>query len=331
MVANTARVRSTFSGLRPINPMTDLPGVATLIEQAFADEMDNSGRNAVREMRWLGRLGFLFGWMDAFTPPGEGTVPGFVWIEDGQVVGNATVRRLSVLGRGWMIGNVAVAPAWRNHGIARSLMNACVDLARERNAEWIALQVRSDNAIARGLYESMNFQATGETVQFERSRSADRVAAPDQPIEGQLRVAQPDDTNQLFTLAQSTLAEAMRWTDPVYRRHFELGLERRLSDWLSGNQTTWRVIESGQQLWGAAMLEANNRSQQAQLRLWVPQPRWTRVEQTLVDAVLAETRLPIPALTARLSGEHVAGREALERRGFTVVRALTHMRLDLKV
>src|SRR3972149_5468446 len=120
MVANTARVRSTFSGLRPINPMTDLPGVATLIEQAFANEMDNSGRNAVREMRWLGRLGFLFGWLDALTPPGEGSVPGFVWIEDRQVVGNATVRRLNVLGRGWMIGNVAVASAWRHHGTAPS-------------------------------------------------------------------------------------------------------------------------------------------------------------------------------------------------------------------
>jgi ribosomal protein S18 acetylase RimI-like enzyme len=329
MVANTVRVRSTFSGLRPINPMTDLPGVATLIEQAFAEEMDNSGRNAVREMRWLGRLGFLFGWMDALTPPGEGSVPGFVWIEDGQVVGNATVRRLSVLGRGWMIGNVAAAPAWRNHGIARSLMNACVDLARQRNAEWIALQVRSNNAIARGLYESMGFQATGETIQFERTQS-DRVLPPDQPIEGRLRAARPADTNQLFTLAQATMAEAMRWTDPVYRRHFELGFERRINDWLSGTQTTWRVIESDQQLWGAAMLEVNRRSQRAQLRLWVPQPRWTRVEQTLVDAVLAETSLPIPALTARLPGEHVAGREALERRGFTVVRALTHMRLDLK-
>ena len=309
--------------------MTDLPGVAALIEQAFADEMDTGGRKAVREMRWLGRLGFLFGWVDALTPPGEGSVPGFVWIEDGHVVGNATVRRLSVIGRGWMIGNVAVALAWRKHGIARSLLNACVDLARERNADWIALQVRSDNAAARGLYESMGFQATGETIQFEQSRSADRVAAPDQPIEGRLRAARPADTQQLFTLAQSTIAEAMRWTDPVYRHHFELGFERRLSDWLSGNQTTWRVIESGQQLWGAAMLEANNRSQQAQLRLWVPQPRWTRVEQTLVDAVLAETRLPSPALTARLPSEHVAGREALVRRGFTVVRALTHMRLKI--
>ena len=108
------------------------------------------------------------------------------------------------------------------------------------------------------------------------------------------------------------------------------GFERRLNDWLLGNQTTWRVIESGQQLWGAAMLEANRRSKQAQLRLWVPQPRWARVEQTLVDAVLAEARPPIATLTARLPGEHIAGREALERRGFTVVRGLTHMRLDLK-
>ena len=330
MVAHATRTRSSFSGLRRIHAARDLAGVSALIEQAFADEMDSGGRNAVREMRWLGRLGFLFGWLDAITPPGEGMIPGFVWIEDRRIVGNATVRRLSTFGQGWMIGNVAVAPDLRGQGIGRSLVTACVDLARERNAEWIALQVRSDNAIARKLYQSMGFQDMGESIQLQRSDSVDRVAPPEQPVEGQLRAARPADTDQIYALAQSTVTEAMRWAEPLHRTDFELGLERRISNQLIGTEAVWRVVESGGQIWGAAVAEVNRWSQRGQVRLWVAQPRMGRIEAMLIDSVLAEMRTPIRSIAARIAGQQIAGREALEARGFKLIRALTHMRLNLR-
>lgn len=49
-------VSNVSAGLRPVNLRTDLAPLADLIELAFADSMDNSGRAAIREMRTLSRV-----------------------------------------------------------------------------------------------------------------------------------------------------------------------------------------------------------------------------------------------------------------------------------
>ena len=81
MVAHATSNQWPRPGLRPINSMRDMVGVTTFIERAFADDMDASGHDAMREMRWMGTL---FGWLDWFTSPGQGIMPGYVWVEDGQ-------------------------------------------------------------------------------------------------------------------------------------------------------------------------------------------------------------------------------------------------------
>lgn len=47
--------------IRPVNLRTDLPTLADLIELVFAPTMDESGRAAIREMRYMSRMG---GWSD---------------------------------------------------------------------------------------------------------------------------------------------------------------------------------------------------------------------------------------------------------------------------
>ncbi len=328
MVAHATQPTTTFSGVRPINLSHDLVSIANLIERAFADDMDDSGRAAVREMRLLGRFAFLFSWAESFTPQGEGLVPGFVWIEEGQVVGNATVRRLSAFGRGWMIGNVAVIPEWRGRGIARSLMNACIELARQRNGDWIALQVRSDNAIARGLYSSLGFQSISESVELISSKP-DRVTRPDRSTVGHLRVAEPRDTDSIFALAQAANTESMRWIEPINRIHFELGLDRRLANFLSGTFAAWRVIQVDKDIVGAASIKVNRWTDAGRLGLWVTPAYRGQVEQTLVDAVLSELPASTRSISARILGDHPAGRDALLSRSFTTARTLANMRLDL--
>lgn len=326
MVAQATTNDQAYSGLRPISSTRDMVSVAQLVEQAFADDIDASGRTAMREMRVMGSL---FGWMDFFSPPGQGMLPGFVWVEAGRIVGNVTVRRLSSFGHGWMIGNVAVDPTWRRRGLARNLMHAAIDLARDQDADWISLQVRSDNVGAHALYRALGFQDTGETIYFDRSQF-DRIAPPGQPIEGHLRAARPSDTDRIFTLAQASVPDSLRWAEPVYRSSFDLGVERRFSNWLTNSQQVWRVIEVGDQLWGAALAEVNRWSQQGKLFVWVVPARSGRIEQRLIDSVLAEIATPVQRMTARLPGQHVAGRVALATRGFQQVRALTHMRLDAR-
>lgn len=90
-MATTALTPSRpFRGLRPLDPRRDLPQVADLIERAFAGELDPSGQAALRELRLVGRLGGLMGWW-SLAGGWSRLFGGYVWIEDGRVVGNVTV------------------------------------------------------------------------------------------------------------------------------------------------------------------------------------------------------------------------------------------------
>lgn len=325
MVTHATSNSSAASGLRPIDSMRDLVGVTTLIELAFADDMDANGRSHMREMRWLGTL---FGWLDWFSSPGQGLMPGYLWVEDGQIVGNVTVRKLSPFGRGWMIGNVAVAPPWRGRGIARQMMEAGIELVRHNHGEWIALQVRTDNEIARKLYQTLGFVETGERVSFDR-RPIDQTMRPAPLTEPRVRPARASDMEQIYTLAQSLVPDSVRWAEPVYRSLFDVSFERGLADRITGERHVWRVFEGGEHLYGAALLEIKSRRRWAQLHLWVMPLHRGEIEDVLIDSVLAGYDRPLDHIIARVPGEHIAGRVALTTRGFRQVRALMSMKLTL--
>lgn len=50
-------------------------------------------------------------------------------------------------------------PTARGHGLARPLVAAAVDWARDRRARLVTLRVAVDNTVARGVYESFGFTA----------------------------------------------------------------------------------------------------------------------------------------------------------------------------
>jgi RimJ/RimL family protein N-acetyltransferase len=51
-------------------------------------------------------------------------------------------------------------PSARGHGLARPLVAAAVDWARDRRACTVTLRVATDNAVARAVYESLGFTVT---------------------------------------------------------------------------------------------------------------------------------------------------------------------------
>lgn len=59
------------------------------------------------------------------------------------------------------ITNLAVHPAWRRHGVARTLLGTVLEDARRRQLTVALLEVRPSNREARGLYESFGFNLTG--------------------------------------------------------------------------------------------------------------------------------------------------------------------------
>jgi GNAT superfamily N-acetyltransferase len=63
-------------------------------------------------------------------------------------------------------------PAARGHGLSRELVATAVDWARDRRARTVTLRVAADNAVARGVYESMGFTLAAAEIAGPRSEVA---------------------------------------------------------------------------------------------------------------------------------------------------------------
>ncbi len=55
------------------------------------------------------------------------------------------------------LAELYVVPDRRGHGLGRALMNAAIELARERGADYMDLGTSEDDTAARALYESLGF------------------------------------------------------------------------------------------------------------------------------------------------------------------------------
>lgn len=74
--------------------------------------------------------------------------------DEGSATGHVILRRL---GEEWEIKRLVVTPAARGRGIARSLVGAALDRAREGGADRVILQTGIQQPESIRLYESMGF------------------------------------------------------------------------------------------------------------------------------------------------------------------------------
>lgn len=66
--------------------------------------------------------------------------------------------------------DIAVAPEQRGRGVAQLLMVHAINIAREKEAELLALEVRSSNVAAIALYEKLGFVRTGVRQKYYEGR-----------------------------------------------------------------------------------------------------------------------------------------------------------------
>lgn len=66
------------------------------------------------------------------------------------------------LGRIWILNDLFVIAQARRHGIARSLLQAATDFARDDGALRLELETTSDNVEARALYRTLRWQLASE-------------------------------------------------------------------------------------------------------------------------------------------------------------------------
>src|SRR5512141_3092900 len=145
--------------VRPLNVLRDLSAVADLIELCFSPTMDNDGQRYLSDMRRASRDDSFLNWASHMTETASMPLMGYIWEQDGRIVGNASLIPFRDRGkRVYLIANVATHPDYRRRGIGRALTEQVTKHARAKNASAIWLHVRDDNPGAIMLYESLGFQ-----------------------------------------------------------------------------------------------------------------------------------------------------------------------------
>jgi ribosomal-protein-alanine N-acetyltransferase len=71
---------------------------------------------------------------------------------------------------------LATLPAARRRGLARALMTAAADLARERGATRLLLEVAETNSAARALYEGLGYETVGRRAAYYARGGGDEDA-----------------------------------------------------------------------------------------------------------------------------------------------------------
>ncbi len=239
--AALARSRKLHTGLRPVQPRRDIGQIGELIESAFAGQLDATGLRMVRDMRSLGRAGWL-GWLLArlLLPPFANPL-GYVWEEDGRLVGNASLLRVDNYPERWVLANVAVHAEYRRRGIARKLVRATLDLAPKVGAKKVVLQVRSTQVGARRLYEQQGFHTFGTRRSWARPPD---LARPGVPEGYPIRKRETDDWHAQWALARRVHPEGLIWPYPLTAGIFR---PRRKRPSLGARpKPHWVWIEDGQ-------------------------------------------------------------------------------------
>ncbi len=272
--------------------MKDLRGVADLIEKAFANELDRSGHSALRELRWLSRLRPLLWWMVYSNADHSDFLSGFVWEEDGKIVGNITVNRTAPGSRRWLISNLAVDDAYQGRQIARSLMYAGLELVEEYGGTSTSLQVRADNIPARHLYDTLNFKEISGTSYLRIGRVPRIVSTlglthlPPELIM-RPRHSGSQDTRQAYNLAVATTPLTAQKEWPLRQSNFRLGHQASINSFFrrfvgSGPLAHW-VVDDGTRFVGLVNIHPGTFGKAHRISLMV-HPDWRDyLERTLIS------------------------------------------------
>jgi ribosomal-protein-alanine N-acetyltransferase len=130
--------------------------------------------------------------LESYTMPwSESTFRALLRRRDADLIVAEANNRLAGYAAAWSVldqcelGNVAVAPDWRNRGVGSQLVARILELARARCVREVFLEVRPSNATAQRLYERLGFRRVGRRRDYYMEPREDalvmRLALDGQP------------------------------------------------------------------------------------------------------------------------------------------------------
>jgi len=279
---------STATYLRAFDVRRDLEPVADLVELCFSDTLDNDGRDYLARMRSSAKQTNFLRLASATSDWANVPFAGYVWQQDGRLVGNVSIIPYYVRGRRfYLIANVAVHPDYRRRGIAHDLTNQAVEYSRQRGSPSVWLHVREENYPAVTLYEKLGFQEQARrTTWFSDSGSP---AA--EPLKG-LKVIPSRSRHwnaQRAWLLQSYPPQ-LSWHMPFNIHTLQPGFVGDFYRFLyNAYVEQWAVLD-GDRLLGAVIWQSIAGHANA---LWLASP--ARTEEDIILALLVHARRHAPS------------------------------------
>jgi GNAT superfamily N-acetyltransferase len=312
--------------IRKLDLTRDLNAVADLIEQCFPIHLDQDGQTYIRQMRQAAREMHYLRWLSTLADLGEERSSGFIWEEDGQIIGNLSLIPFQQGGqRIHLIANVAVLPEYRRKGIARALTHRALGFLRRRHEPRTWLQVRENNPAAQTLYRTEGFKdifvrttwrIRPKGLRFEGGKMLNGLS---------IRRRNQKDWRGQRALLLDSYPPRMRWNLAVDFNKFEPGGVQWMSNFLEGVRLRhWTVEISGKRVgsitWQKTNTFANN--------LWLAfRPEF---EEVALPWALAQVVGGRPTHQP-LSVEYPSDRspEVFEKLGFQKFRTLIWMVCEL--
>lgn len=314
--------------MRPLNILRDLPTVADLIELCFANTLDPEGRSYIDQMRRNGRDSGFLSWAPRVIESVSLPLSGFVWEDDGRIVGNVSLIPFTKAGfKIFLIANVATHPDYRRRGIAHALTEAAVRRAREKHADTIWLHVRQDNPGAIALYRGLGFYERARRTTWHASSSGIPLM-----FQGTRLTSGLGTTVSIRPCSSRDWPQQNRWLEASYPSSLDWyfthkwnilrpGLVNGIYRFLADIDTLqWAAYKDNQLGAVLSCQRANGRGDQ----LWLAAPR--RPDPEVITELLLHGRRAL-AERHSLSLEFPAGMadDAIRQAGFLPQRALVWM------
>jgi ribosomal protein S18 acetylase RimI-like enzyme len=317
---------SGFRGARLLDPLRDFGAVARLLEEAFRPDQNFPFSN----LPFLREFG-IFLWTLSYAPGFPDLTTGFVWVEEGRIVGNVTLSPYESRLDRYMITNVAVKPSYRRRGVARALMQESINHLRTLKVKTALLNVRPTNPGAVKLYKDLGFVEFETRGEWKRAASHAPFAGVWHPIA--LRPVRESDYRQAAELVRAVAPVNASRYHPlrnVFTPRKDDRMVEAMGDLLTGQTTERWALELDGQLAALLLIRAQQLMTPHRLSVEVQPSFRGRVENDLLAFALRELEhFPQHEIRVSVESAHPEWITALEQNGFKTHDALTLMALTL--
>ena len=256
-IATMVEIVRPISHIRAIRLREDLKQIADLIELCFSENIDPEGREYIRHIRETADS--FSGFILENTTVENSTLPfhGYVWVDNGEIVGNLTLIPLRNKEKGsYFVANVAVHPDYRGKGIGRQLTERAIRHVQEHQGKNVYLQVRDDNGVAIHLYDELGFEEISRRTMWVYKLGA----IPDLSLRPDVKVTprEKEDWDQQKVWLEALYPKEIRWNIPFQMERLEPTFTNFMSRLLNGEIQRHWAARKGQRLIGTVTMERSN-------------------------------------------------------------------------